>query len=101
MNKADRAKQFMPFDSLKGFREAIQEKEKDIVPKKILSQDMLDELSAIISSLEHGQIISVVFYSGKSYKGLSGKVSKISASDRLIIIDDLPIKFDDIYRIRL
>ena len=28
MDRADRAKQFMPFDALKGFREALAEKEK-------------------------------------------------------------------------
>ena len=28
MDRADRAKQFMPFDALKGFREALAEKER-------------------------------------------------------------------------
>lgn len=28
MKRADRAKQFMPFDALKGFREALEEKER-------------------------------------------------------------------------
>lgn len=28
MNRANRAKQFMPFDALKGFQEALREKEK-------------------------------------------------------------------------
>lgn len=31
MDRANRAKQFMPFDALKGFREALAEKEKSIV----------------------------------------------------------------------
>lgn len=30
MDPADRAKQFMPFDALKGFREALEEKEREI-----------------------------------------------------------------------
>ena len=37
MDRADRAKQFMPFDALKGFREALKEKEKVTVPKIELS----------------------------------------------------------------
>lgn len=32
MDPADRAKQFLPFDALKGFREALEEKERTIVP---------------------------------------------------------------------
>lgn len=31
MDRADRAKQFMPFDALKGFREALEEKEHSVV----------------------------------------------------------------------
>lgn len=31
MDRADRAKQFMPFDALKGFREALEEKEHIVV----------------------------------------------------------------------
>ena len=34
-DRLDRAKQFMPFDALKGFREAIREKEKIIENKNI------------------------------------------------------------------
>lgn len=33
MDKTDRAKQFLPFDALKGFREALAEKEKAHVPQ--------------------------------------------------------------------
>lgn len=32
MDPADRAKQFLPFDALKGFREALAEKERTVVP---------------------------------------------------------------------
>lgn len=33
-NKVDRASLFMPFDALKGFREALKEKEKEVIEKK-------------------------------------------------------------------
>lgn len=35
MDRADRAKQFMPFDALKGFREALAEKEKLMEEQKL------------------------------------------------------------------
>ena len=35
--KLERAKIFLPFDALKGFQEALREKEKILVDKKILS----------------------------------------------------------------
>jgi hypothetical protein len=34
-SKLERAKIFLPFDALKGFQEALREKEKVLVPKKI------------------------------------------------------------------
>lgn len=42
--RASRAQIFQSFDALKGFREILKEKERVIVPKKILSEDNLAEL---------------------------------------------------------
>ena len=39
----DRAKQFMPFDALKGFREALAEKEKLVEEKKSAERAELTE----------------------------------------------------------
>ena len=39
MSQADRAKQFMPFSALKGFEEALREKEKLVVEKICLSEE--------------------------------------------------------------
>ena len=38
--KTDRAKLFAPFDALSGFREALREKERIIVPKIDLSEEI-------------------------------------------------------------
>ena len=39
MNKVARAKQFLPFDALKGLQEALREKEREYEEKKDLSED--------------------------------------------------------------
>lgn len=44
MKRADRAKQFMPFDALKGYREALKERERIKAPKRDLSEDYMEEL---------------------------------------------------------
>ena len=49
--KADRAKIFLPFAGLKGFKEALREKEKITVAKKILSQPALFLLWPAISTI--------------------------------------------------
>lgn len=42
--RADRAKLFAPYDALKGYREALIAKEKIIVPRKDLSEEVKDDL---------------------------------------------------------
>lgn len=39
MDPADRAKQFLPFDALKGFREALAEKERTLIIQGELSSE--------------------------------------------------------------
>ena len=42
---SDRARQFLPFDALKGFKEAIKKREKIKVDKIEISEDLAVELS--------------------------------------------------------
>ena len=46
MDRANRAKQFMPFDALKGFREALAEKEREIARE---AEDRKDEENDMFS----------------------------------------------------
>ncbi len=41
ISRADRAKQFLSFDALKGFSEALREKEIEYEEKKELSEELL------------------------------------------------------------
>ena len=45
VNRIARAKQFLPFDALKGLQEALREKEIEYEAKKDLSEDTLHELN--------------------------------------------------------
>ena len=44
MDPSERAKQFLPFDALKGFREALAEKERTIVPQGELEVEREEEI---------------------------------------------------------
>ena len=44
MERAERAKQFMPFAALKGYPAALRQREKIIVPKVEFSEDYQQEL---------------------------------------------------------
>ena len=55
MPRSRRAKQFQPFDALRGLKEAIAAKEKIIVPKRELSEDSIAEINKTLIGLEKGQ----------------------------------------------
>lgn len=67
MERADRAKQFMPFDALKGFRKALEEKERMIVPKRELSEEQKDKLNRIIQQIKKKDILTATYSKWRIY----------------------------------
>lgn len=101
MSRADRAKQFIPFDALKGFREAILEKEKNIIPKKILSEDIQEEINLTLTQITIGCNIAITYYDGESYTTITDQVKKISVPYHTIELTDISIAFNDILDITI
>lgn len=101
MSREDRAKQFMPFSALKGYEEALREKERVIVPKIELSDDMKEELDRKMREVEIKQMVTVVFYSDGVYEKKMGLVSKLDTSARYIKIVNTKISFEDILDIQV
>ena len=62
MPRSRRAKQFMPFDALRGLKEAIAAKERVIEPRRYLSEDAIAEINDSLLGLHKGQIITIVYY---------------------------------------
>lgn len=98
--KCDRAKQFLPFDALKGFREALREKEKVLVSKIILSKEEAETLSKKIAQIQKNDIITVVYYDDGSYIELEGKVAKIDFNFKSVIIVKKEILFSDLLEVK-
>ncbi|MDL2302476.1 YolD-like family protein [Lachnospiraceae bacterium OttesenSCG-928-D06] len=96
MDRADRAKQFMPFDALKGFREALEEKERIIVEKRHLSQEEKEKLDRILGQVKGNEIITVHYFQKGEYVQITGMVSKIDKINRILKIVNTRIPFDDI-----
>ena len=99
MSMSNRAKQFAPFDALKGFREALKEKEKIKIEKKELSEDKIRKINDILKNIKEGMLITVVYYSDEEYIQLTGIVLKIEKQKRYLQIAETIIHFNDIYDI--
>ena len=83
---AERAKIFMPFDALKGFKEALKEKEKIVVEKIELSPEEKDKLIAKLDMLKKGMLVKVTYYNGEEYLELRGILSMVNSCDKVIAI---------------
>ena len=97
---ADRAKQFLPFDALTGFREALAEKEHITVPKIDLSEDHKEQLDRKFRYFKANDIISVVYFFKDEYLKLTGMVSKVDYYEKNMIVIKTKIKFSDVYDIQ-
>lgn len=89
VSRVSRAKQFLPFDALKGFQEALREKEKEYEERKELSEESLKELDNIFNRIEIGSNIKIMYYNQGKYDELKGIVTKIDCVKRKILIDEI------------
>ena len=76
-NNLDRAKQFLPFDALKGFRKALEEKEKIYENKKDLSDDYFHNLDIKIKNVKKDMNVRIKYYHDLEYIETTGVVKKI------------------------
>lgn len=98
MPRSRRAKQFQPFDALRGLKEAIAAKEKVPTPGRYLSEDRIAEIDKLLNSLRKGQIITVVYYGvyEQEYLQLTGPVMKVDPYWHSLQVGNVTIDFPEI-----
>ena len=103
MSNVDRAKQFLPFDALKGLREELEAREEKMsrVPKHSHSEEQMEEISYTIARLNRGSQVIMTFYRSGHYYELKGAVMDVNVIYHYLIIGEEKIFFDDIYSISL
>lgn len=86
-NRVARARQFLPFDALKGLQEALREKEVEYEEKKDLSEDTLNELNNKFNQLDNGSFVKITFYKNGKYSEIKGRVTNIDYIKKKIQIN--------------
>jgi len=101
MPASRRAKQFAPFDALKGLKEAIAEKERVPTPQRTLAEDAQTELNDTLSQLHRGTIVTVVYYCVylQEYHQITGAVVKVDTYWSLLQVGNISIDFSEIAEI--
>lgn len=86
----------MPFDALKGFREAVAEKERIMVPKRDLAEEKKEELDWKLRQIQKEDIITVECFQDREYLQVTGMVTRIDNASRTLEIANMRIAFIDI-----
>ena len=91
-----RAKQFMPFASLKGYFDLIREEQRVKEPKKSLSEEGATVLSFKLNQVKKGMLVKITYYNVDAYETMEGIVSNFDDTFRNITVVKKMIPFDDI-----
>lgn len=103
MPASRRAKQFQPFDALRGFKEAIAATERFTEPKRDLAEFRIEEINEKLVLLQKGQIVIVTYYgeNEKHYLQLTGSVVTVDPYWKTLQVNDVVIEFSEIYSIKI
>ena len=103
MTREQRAKQFMPFDAMKGLKEAlaVREERRSRVEKRELSDDTIEEISETLAMLETGMKVRIEHYRACHDVESRGKVQRIDYAYKYLILDEMKIFFSNIYDIKI
>lgn len=102
VSRSDRARQFLPFDALKGLQEALREKEVELDERKELSEESIEELSNKLQMVERGNKVRLVYYHQRKYRQIEETVIDIKVIQKKLILEgDLRINFADIIYVEI
>jgi hypothetical protein len=101
MTRQERAKQFMPFDAMKGLQAALRDREEhhSRVERRVLSEETIAANSAVLARIDVGSQVRLRYYGNFHEAVRSGAVEELDTSFRFLRLGEEKIYFDDIYEI--
>ena len=87
-----RAKIFMPFDALRGLREAIRREEEKHEKKYFKTED----IDTILKRFRIGDMVEISYFYNFEYINFIGQIKYINYINRIITISNSKVNFDDI-----
>ena len=102
MKREDRAKQFLPFDAMKGLSEALRERERKMskIERKELDEERTAALNEALLSLRKGDRAEIVFFHDGAYYCLEGEIKAVDAVKKFVSVGGDRIDFADLYSVR-
>ena len=102
MSRQERAKQFAPFDALKGLHEAIKLKEfeHEMISRNEMWEDEIKIISAELSKIKKGDKVKVKFFRDGHIVDLEG-VAQIDVFEQILKVGAFIISFDDLKEVKI
>lgn len=100
MSKMDRAKQFAPFASLRGYEDEVRKKRFVAAEKRELTEEEMVALNENVSAIKKGDLVETEYYRAGGYEKMQGAITEIDFAMRFIRIVKTQISFDDLTYIR-
>lgn len=100
MDNEKRARQFLPFNGLKGYGELLAEAKETEEKERPLSEDRARKLDALLGCIKKGDLLRITFYEAGRYRALEGALESIDLPFRFLRIEGKNIPFRHIREIR-
>ncbi len=97
----DRAMQFLPFNSLEGYYDIINEASYVKEERKELTEDEIDNLNNKMMLIKEKMIVKITYYKDDGYQKIVGMVSFIDKALKSIKIIKTKIYVSDILNIEI
>ena len=103
MIRQERAKQFAPFDALRGLREALAKKEREHEPQERgeVSEGTAGRIEATLIKLKKGDRVRALIFDDGYYVTVEGQVTNFDVTYRYIKVEDGKIPFSDLYDLKI
>ncbi len=98
-NKTNHARQFMPFNALKGYYLLVEKEWNNAVKEEYVRHDSVEELAFKLSQLQPGMMVSITYLRDGEIFCLEGMVSKIDNTFHKIQIVKKEVDTDSIISI--
>ena len=102
MNRADRAKQFAPFDALRGLREALakHQEARERQEKRQLSEEEQASIEQALVELTRGDDVEALCFEDGKYIKVVGTVVRVDTNFRYLQIGEGKIAFSNLCGLR-
>ena len=103
MIRQERAKQFAPFDALRGLREALAKKEREHERQERgeVSEETAAGIEATLIKLKKGDRVRALIFDDGYYVTVEGQVNNFDVTYRYIKVEDGKIPFSDLYDLKI